>query len=79
MLQKINSLCSDRFLSYRKDISELALKISEILTNAPSITSFSNYLKAVKGEIHESPRGIEASGYYGLSIVNQVDRASQET
>ncbi|MDG6904203.1 MAG: SAM-dependent DNA methyltransferase [Nitrososphaerota archaeon] len=60
---------------YRKDISELALRITQILANAPHNISFGDYLRNVKAEIHESPRGIEGFGYYGLSIVNHVDRA----
>jgi type I restriction-modification system DNA methylase subunit len=60
---------------YRKDIIELADRIEKLFEESGKAITFGSYLKTVKGEIHESPRGIERLGYYGLSIVSEEERA----
>jgi len=60
---------------YRKDIVELAEEIDKLFEKSGKSISFEAYLNAVKGAIHESPRGIERLGYYGLSIVSEEGRA----
>ena len=60
---------------YRKDIIELAERIEGLFEKSGKAIAFDKYLKTVKGEIHESPRGIERLGYYGLSIVSEEERA----
>lgn len=60
---------------YRKDIVELAETIEKLFEKSGNGTTFGDYLRAVDGEIHESPRGIERLGYYGLSIVSSESRA----
>lgn len=60
---------------YHKDTMELAEKIDKLFEESGRAITFDKYLKTVKGEIHESPRGIERLGYYGLSIVSEEERA----
>jgi type I restriction-modification system DNA methylase subunit len=60
---------------YREDIVRLANRIEKLFVKSGNAITFEEYLKNVKGEIHESPRGIENQGYYGLSVVSAEDRA----
>lgn len=60
---------------YREDIVSLSDKIEKLFAKSGNAITFEKYLKNVKGEIHESPRGIENQGYYGLSVVSAEDRA----
>lgn len=60
---------------YRKDIIELENRISKIFKKSRKSTTFGEYLDSIKGEIHESPRGIKRLGYYGLSVINGESRA----
>jgi len=60
---------------YRKDIVEIAERIEELFEKSGKAKAFDKFLKTIKGEIHESPRGIERLGYYGLSIVSKEERA----
>jgi len=61
--------------TYRKDIVEIADEIEKLFEKSRKATTFGEYLKSIKGEIHESPRGIKRFGYYGLSIVSKESRA----
>jgi hypothetical protein len=60
---------------YRKDIIDLAETIESLFDKSGKKMTFGEYLEAVKGEIHESPRGIERFGYYGLSVISDESRA----
>ncbi len=60
---------------YRKDISLVDKAIRKIFNNSRRTVSFRTYLKSVKCEIHESPRGIGELGFYGLSFLNKEKRA----
>jgi len=60
---------------YREDVVKLADRIERLFATSENAITFEEYLKKVKGQIHESPRGIESQGYYGLSVVSAEDRA----
>lgn len=60
---------------YRKDLIEIADEIGKLFEKSGKTTTFGEYLESIKGEIHESPRGIKKFGYYGLSIVSKESRA----
>ena len=60
---------------YRKDIIEIADEIGKLFEKSGKATTFGEYLESIKGEIHESPRGIKKFGYYGLSVVSKESRA----
>ncbi len=60
---------------YRKEIIVLSDRIGKLFEQSAKSTTFGKYLKVSRGEIHESPRGIERLGYYGLSIVSKENRA----
>jgi type I restriction-modification system DNA methylase subunit len=61
--------------TYRKDIVEMADEIEKLYEESGRTTTFGEYLTVVKGEIHESPRGLKRLGYYGLSVVSKESRA----
>ena len=61
--------------TYRKDIAEIAHEIRKLFEKSRKATTFGEYLESIKGEIHESPRGIKRLGYYGLSVVSKESRA----
>jgi len=54
---------------------EIADEFEDLFEKSGKATTFGDYLESIKGEIHESPRGIEKRGYYGLSVVNKESRA----
>jgi len=60
---------------YRKDLIEIADEFEDLFEKSEKAITFDAYLKSVEGETHESPRGIESRGYYGLSVVNKESRA----
>jgi len=61
--------------TYRKDIAEISSEIGKLFEKSGKATTFGEYLEFIKGEIHESPRGIKRFGYYGLSLVSKESRA----
>lgn len=61
--------------TYHRDMIEVVETIQNLLEQSENATTFGEYLKSVRGEIHESPRGIERLGYYGLAMVSNENRA----
>lgn len=60
---------------YNKDIIEIAEEMRKIFEKSKRATNFGKYLEFIKGEIHESPRGIKNFGYYALSVTKEESRA----
>lgn len=61
--------------TYRKDMTEMAEEVARLHERSNRSTTFGEYLKSIEAKVHESPRGIERLGYYGLSIVKDESRA----
>jgi hypothetical protein len=60
---------------YRKELVEIYEELAKIYSKSRKVITFEDYLNSISGKIHESPRGIERFGYYGLSLINGEERA----